>query len=200
MERLGEIMRVAPQNISDLPWYLRPLFWLQKRRYGAALDSALVWARVPVLFTGVALLYGALDRKRSPLDPALRSLVTVRVSQVNGCAFCIDINSATLVRLGVPAAKIEALSQWRESSLFSETERLALEFAEAVTRTDGRVDDGLMGRLKGAFSDDQIVELTGLIAFQNMSSKFNSALAIPPQGFCRTFHNSAARLEGADRT
>jgi AhpD family alkylhydroperoxidase len=69
------------------------------------LDSALLWARAPKLFLGVAHLYGAIDRKKSPLEPALRSLVTVRVSQLNGCRFCVDLNSATLLRRGVPSTK-----------------------------------------------------------------------------------------------
>jgi alkylhydroperoxidase family enzyme len=54
-----------------------------------------------------------------------------------------------------------------------------------VTRSDVQVDDGLMARLKEQFDDDAIVEITGLIAFQNMSGKFNSALAATPQGFCQ---------------
>src|SRR3546814_3238842 len=53
-----------------------------------------------------------------------------------------------------------------------------------MTRSDARVEDGHFGRLRTHFNDDAIVELTGLIAFQNLSSKFNSALAVPPQGFC----------------
>ncbi len=54
-----------------------------------------------------------------------------------------------------------------------------------MTRSDVQVDDGLMARLKEQFDDDAIVEITGLIAFQNMSSEFNSALAVTPQGFCQ---------------
>jgi alkylhydroperoxidase family enzyme len=62
---------------------------------------------------------------------------------------------------------------------------VALEYAEAMTWSDREVDDDLFGRLRHDFDDDAIIELTGLIAFQNMSSKFNSALAVPPAGFCR---------------
>jgi AhpD family alkylhydroperoxidase len=178
-------MRVAPRNHKEYAWYLRPFFWNQRRKYGAALDSALVWARSPKLFLGVALLYGMIDRKSSPLSPALRSLVTVRVSQINWCPFCVDLNSATLLRRGVPLAKVEALEKWQESHFFDETERAALEYAENMTRSDrGGVGDELMARLRRHFDDDGIVELTALIAFQNMSSKFNSALGVPSQGFC----------------
>ncbi len=178
-------MRVTPRSPGRYPFYLRPFFWRQRRKYGAVLDSALLWARAPRLFLGVAFLYGMIDRRTSPLDPALRSLLTVRVSQINWCSFCVDLNSATLLSRGASLAKVEALENWRENDLFDERERVALEYAEAMTWSDRQVDDALMARLRHHFDDDAIVELTGLIAFQNMSSKFNSALAVEPQGFCR---------------
>jgi uncharacterized peroxidase-related enzyme len=137
------------------------------------------------VFLGVAILYGALERKRSPLSPILRSLVIVRVSQINWCRFCVDINSATLAQRAGSMAKVEAVSKWHESDIFDERERLALEYAEAMTYSDRHVTDELIQRLKESFNEDAIVELTGVIAFQNMSSKFNSALDVPSQGFCQ---------------
>ena len=178
-------MRIEAKPLGAYPWYLRPFFWNQRRKYGAVLDSAMLWARAPKLFLGVAVLYGMIDRKSSPLEAALRSLVTVRVSQINGCRFCVDLNSATLIKRGVAIDKVEALDDWRASNLFDDRERAALDYAEAVTRTDLRVDEGMFAALARHFDDDAIVELTGLIAFQNMSSKFNTALDVPAQGFCR---------------
>ena len=178
-------MRIAPKPARSCPWYLQPFFWNQRRKCGAVLDSALLWARAPKVFLGVAFLYGMIDRKSSPLHPVLRSLITVRVSQLNGCRFCIDINSATLIKRGVAPEKVEALDNWQSSRLFSEHERIALEYTEAVTLRSNAIDEDLMERLKKHFDDDAIVELTALIAFQNLSSKFNSALGVPPQGFCQ---------------
>jgi AhpD family alkylhydroperoxidase len=136
------------------------------------------------VFAAVALLYGALDRKSSPIAPALRSLVTVRVSQINYCAFCVDINSATLAKRGGSMEKIGAISSWRDNAIFEPEECLALEYAEAMTITGRKIDENLRGRLKQQWDDETIVELTALIAFQNLSSKFNAALDVPPQGFC----------------
>ncbi len=130
------------------------------------------------------MLYGALNRKTSPLDPPLRSMVTVRVSQINHCTFCVDVNGATLEKRGVCKDKIQALHTWRKSDLFTASENAALDYAEAVTYTDGEITDAMMEKLRKHFDDNAIVELTGIIAFQNMSSKFNAALDIPPQGFC----------------
>jgi AhpD family alkylhydroperoxidase len=178
-------MRIPVRPPADVRWYLRPFFWIQRRKYGTALDSALLWARSPPLFVGVATLYGMIDRRSSPIEPALRSLVTVRVSQINHCPFCVDLNSATLLARGAKPDKVQALDRWRASELFDERERVALDYAEAVTYPDRGVDDELIARLRRHFDDDAVVELTGLIAFQNLSSKFNSALGVAPQGFCR---------------
>jgi AhpD family alkylhydroperoxidase len=178
-------MRIEAKPLRAYPWYLRPFFWNQRRKYGRVLDAALLWARSPRLFLGVAALYGAIDRRGSPVPPALRSLLTVRISQLNHCRFCVDINSATLLKRGVSEDKLWALEDWRTSGLFEERERAALDYAEAMTLSDREVDEALMARLCQHFDQDAILELTALIAFQNMSSKFNAALAVPPQGFCR---------------
>lgn len=178
-------MRITGKALKDYPFYLRPFFWNQKRKYGRVLDAGLLWARVPKLFIGVAFLYGMIDRRTSLLDPALRSLVTVRVSQINWCRFCVDLNSATLLKRGASVEKVEALNDWRTSVLFDQRERAALDYTEAVTHSDAQVEDRHLEALRGHFDDDAIIELTGLIAFQNMSSKFNSALDVPPQGFCK---------------
>ena len=184
-------MRVTVKQLKEYPLFLRPFFWNQKRKYGAVLKPALLWGRAPQLFATVAMLYGALDRKSSPINPVLRSLVTVRVSQINWCRFCVDINSATLATRSGSLEKVEKLSQWKESDIFDEEEKLVLEYTEAVTYSDRQVTDELIGRLKVFFDDDGLVELTGLIAFQNLSSKFNSALDVPPQGFCKLPYDNA---------
>ncbi len=175
---------VAAKPIASYPWFIRLFFWKQRRTYGRVLDPSLLWGRSPWVFASLALLYGALDRRSSPLSPALRSLVTVRVSQLNYCAFCVDINSATLTKRGVAMEKIDALANWRDSPLFSDEQRVALEYAEAMTVTGAGVSDELRQKLKSQWTDDGIVELTALIAFQNLSSKFNAALDVPSQGFC----------------
>jgi AhpD family alkylhydroperoxidase len=166
------------------PWYVRLFFWNQRRRYGAVLEPARLWGRSPKAFAALALLYGALDRRSSPLEPTLRSLVTVRVSQINWCAFCVDINSATVLKRGVDEAKLAELSQFETSGRFSAPEKAALAYAEAVTYSDRHTTPEHFASLRAHFDDDAIVELTALIAFQNLSSKFNAALGVAPQGFC----------------
>lgn len=178
-------MRIRERSYSAYPWYLRPFFWNQRRKYGKILKPGLLWGRVPKLFMAVALLYGVLDRKSSPIDPSLRALVTVRVSQINWCRFCVDINSALLAKRTGSTAKVEALENWRDSELFDDREKAVLTYAEAMTDSQQQVDDGMIARLHAFFDDDAIVELTGLVAFQNLSSTFNAALDVESQGFCK---------------
>ncbi|WP_263078125.1 carboxymuconolactone decarboxylase family protein [Endozoicomonas sp. Mp262] len=178
-------MHVPVKSLKSYPWWLKPFFWSQKRRYGKVLKPGLLWARVPRLFAAVAALYGVLDRKSSPVSPQLRSLVTVRVSQINWCEFCVDINAMTLAKRAGSTEKVNALENWQNSPLFDEKERVALKYTEAVTYSDRHVTPELMSRVKRHFDEDAVVELTGLIAFQNLSSKFNAALDVPAEGFCK---------------
>lgn len=202
-------MHVQDKPLSQYPLWLKPFFWSQKRRYGEVLKPGLLWARVPKLFAAVAALYGVLDRKRSPISPVLRSLITVRVSQINHCAFCVDINAATLVRRAGSQDKVDHLSDWQHSDRFSDAERRVLAYTEAMTYSDREVTPQLMRELQEIYDDDAVVELTGLIAFQNLSSKFNSALDVAAQGFCtvpvvvdqvQSFHDAEHGAEGRDET
>ena len=84
--------------------------------------------------------------------------------------------------LGISDEKLLALLEWESSPHFDETERLVLEYADAITFTDRDVSDELFARLRARFDEDSIVELTEIVAWENASSKFNRALRIPSQG------------------
>jgi alkylhydroperoxidase family enzyme len=97
----------------------------------------------------------------------------------------MDINSSRVLETTEGGLeKLAEVTSWRDSKLFSQAERLALEYAERITYTDQKVDDGLVDNLKRHFSDGQIVELTAAIAMENFRSKFNPPLGIEAQGFC----------------
>jgi alkylhydroperoxidase family enzyme len=85
-------------------------------------------------------------------------------------------------QLGVSEEKILALANYAESELYAPAERVALEFADAMTITGRDVSDELFARLRTFYADDALVELTATIAWENASSKFNRALRVPSQG------------------
>jgi AhpD family alkylhydroperoxidase len=175
---------VETSGAYRFPWYVRLIFLLQRRRYGRELEPARLWGRLPRAFLAMSLMYAVLDRRSSPIDATLRSLVQVRVSQINGCEFCVDINSASGLKRGAGERKLADLAQFAGSAAFTGREKAALRYAEAVTDSNRRTDAALVAALREHFDDDAIVELTALIAYQNMSSKFNAALGVPAQGFC----------------
>jgi alkylhydroperoxidase family enzyme len=83
--------------------------------------------------------------------------------------------------LGLSTEKILALEHYATSPLYSEVERLSLEYADCMTITGREVDDDLFARLRQVYDDDALVELTAIIAWENSSSKFNRALRVPSQ-------------------
>lgn len=83
--------------------------------------------------------------------------------------------------LGVPDEKIDALPEYGSSPLYSEKERVALEYADCMTITGLEVGEELFARLRQFYDDDALVELTAIIAWENASSKFNRALRVPSQ-------------------
>lgn len=176
--------RVPPADPAHLPLWLRVFFQLQQRLRGRVLEPTRIWARAPIPMRAFLHFVAAVDRKSSPLDPALRSLVQVKVSQLNGCAFCVDLNASLAEARGAQRDKLLALHEHRTSTLFTPRERAVLDYAAAVVSPGTQVSDEVFAALGSELAADAIVELTALIALQDASSKFNAALAIPAAGLC----------------
>jgi len=95
----------------------------------------------------------------------------------------MDIRHAVGVRVGIPSAKLTALSSWETSPAFSDRERAALEFATAVVRDDLDVTDACFERLRQHFSEPEVLELTFIVGYQTFASKLAKAFKLAPQGF-----------------
>src|SRR5258708_25784569 len=95
----------------------------------------------------------------------------------------MDINAARAAEANGSMDRVAELLTWRDSKLFSEAERVALEYSERITYTDRSVDDAFFARLKQHYTEPQIVELTVVVAFANFRSKLNPPLGIEAQGF-----------------
>lgn len=177
--------------LPDLPesayaWPIRLVFKNHRKRFGQILEPVKLWGRIPKTFVTFQAMLKTLDRKNSPIEPTLRALLMVRISQLNWCAFCVDLNSLRAIQAGAAMDKLDALPQYETSPLFNERERAALAYADAMTNIGQKVDESQVQRLRAAGYDDQaIVELAALCAFQNMSAKFNAGLGVPAQGLCK---------------
>lgn len=162
--------RLKPKPLKNYPWYLRLFFWQQKKQFGEPLLPVLLWGRHPKLLLLFLRMGRFFKRKDSKLCPILKTRVMLKVSEVNRCAFCIDLNASFL----------EGFKQEPTAA-----ELAAIDFAEAIIDSNCEVTDKLFDSLRSHFDEDAIVELTGLIGYQDLSSKFNAALGIEAHGFCK---------------
>ncbi|WP_287496151.1 carboxymuconolactone decarboxylase family protein [Pandoraea sp. CB10b_02] len=121
------------------------------------------------------------------LPGGLVELVWLRASQLNGCAFCIDMHVTDALKLGVEPRRLHLLDAWRETTLYSPAERAALAWTEAVTNVqDAHVPDALFADLRAHYDDRQIADLTYAIATINawnrLAISFRTPLPKTPRG------------------
>ncbi len=110
----------------------------------------------------------ALNKHVASIDKKLRALVELRVSQINGCAYCVDLHSEQAREEGETQQRLDGLVVWPECPFFDDGERAALAWAEAVTRLpDTNAPDNVYEHLKAYFSEQQIVDLTLIISLMN---------------------------------
>ncbi len=101
------------------------------------------------------------------LERSLRELVKIRASQINGCAYCIDMHTKDARAAGETEQRIYALNAWRETPFYSERERAALAWTEAVTNIAGGVSDAVYEEARRHFDEQELVDLTWAVAAIN---------------------------------
>lgn len=110
----------------------------------------------------------AINNHMASIDSKLRALIELRVSQINGCAYCVDLHASQAREEGESQQRLDCVAAWRECPFFDASERAAFAWAEAVTMLpDTHAPDTLYGELRNHFSDLQIVDLTLIIATMN---------------------------------
>jgi AhpD family alkylhydroperoxidase len=169
-----------------------------------------LYARVPTLLLG----YGMLEWATAGLhrvDERLRNLAELKAATLTSCEFCIDLGSHVARRSGLTDEQLLALGQYADSELFTAPEKLVLDYAVGMSQTPISVSDELVARLRQLLDDAQLVELTHVIALENMRGRFNGALGVGAAGFsagmvCATqitessvLRSPASRSRGVDR-
>jgi AhpD family alkylhydroperoxidase len=147
------------------------------------LDPAAAIAQNMPVARSLALFELQIERWRR-LDRVLKDLAVMAAAARIGCGWCLDFGywEATM-KHDVPAEKIRAAPDWRDTDVFTGLERLVLEYAEAMTNTPPDVSDEMVQRLRSHLSEAELVELTAIIAVENLRSRMNSALGLTAQGF-----------------
>lgn len=181
--------RIPPVPPTEAKLRERVIFWFVRRALARVTgkDAARVieplqlYAHLPGLVRG----YAGLERATAALHtvvPRLTALAELKAATLTHCAYCIDIGSAVAHRLGITDRELLALPQYAASPLFSELDKLVLDYAVAMSSTPVAVPDELFERLQQQFTIAQIVELTHHIALENMRGRFNLALGVGSSG------------------
>jgi AhpD family alkylhydroperoxidase len=157
--------------------------WYAQRRYGTQLEPlAAMGHNIPV--TRADAIFELQVARWRKLDRRLKDLAVMAASVQIGCTWCVDFGYwESVTNHGVATEKIRAVPQWRDSDVFSELERLVLGYAEAMTATPPAVTDEMVARLRDHLDEAQLIELTAIVAVENLRSRINAALGLSAQGF-----------------
>ena len=132
--------------------------------------------------------------RHSSIEPMLLHLLKFRVSQINGCAYCLDMHSKDLRALGETEQRLYLLDAWRESPFYTDRERAALEWAEALTLVgESHVPDDVFEKVKAQFSDKEIIDLTMAIVTINGWNRISIAFRTTPGTYEPGQSSAAAR-------
>jgi len=152
------------------------------RQYGKVVEPLAVAAHHRPTMLAMGAFETALERSHK-VPKRLKVLGELKAALMAGCEFCIDIGSWIARSEGVTEQELRHFHEYRESDLFSELDRLVIDYAAGMTSTPVDVSDDLVAALRAHLSDEQLVELTNAIAWENWRARFNWALGIGSQGF-----------------
>lgn len=153
-----------------------------RRAYGEVPDPGYVyWHHKQLMFADLA--FERKIAKWNALDADLKNLAVLGSAAAIGCSWCMDFGYFAAHSAGDSVEKLSEVPRWRESTVFDENERAVLEYAEAMTATPPTVTDEMVEQLTVLLGVKAVVELTMMVAVENLRSRFNSAMGLRSQGF-----------------
>ena len=182
--------RIAGVTDGEAGPYARIAFYFARRQIarlaGSKPDNMIepikVYARIPGVLRGVTKLEQESAKLRS-VDKRFKALAELKAATLTHCEYCIDLGSQIARRWGVSDEELLALPSYRSSALFTPLEKLVLDYAVGMSRTPVEVSDDLFNKLRENFDELQMIELTHLIALENLRGRFNFAMGIGAAGF-----------------
>lgn len=167
--------RLAPLNPEDVPEAAKPLMEFGAQLMGFTSNDALIMARHPALLKASADMVGALYAGGT-VEPGLKRLIGYITSSAAGCKYCQIHTADGAQKAGVADAKIKAAWEFEASPLFTERERVALRVAQGGGVSPSAVTDAEFADLKTYFTDDEIVEIVGVIAMFGFLNRWNAVM------------------------
>lgn len=173
--------RIAPLPAIDSP-ELDKAFDAYRKSLGFVPNSVLIMQRRPKLVQALAQLANAVWDPQSTVDRGFKRLLSHVASRAHGCSYCMAHTAGGALRLGVSDEKMAAVWEYATSPLYSEAERVALDFAIAAASVPNDVSDELFARMRQHWSDDDIVEITAVISLFGFMNRWNDTMATPLEG------------------
>ncbi|KLO29621.1 transposase [Mycolicibacter heraklionensis] len=175
--------RIEPLSPKKANPLVRAMYRYTKRRFGEVPEPFAVIAHHPRLLVANAVHEGLLQSASRKLPAGPRDLAVFWAARTVGCSWCVDFG-AMLTRLeGLDTERLKEIDSYASSPLFTEDERAAIAYADAMTTDPHSVTDAQVADLRQRFGDAGVIELTYQIGVENMRSRMYSALGITEQGF-----------------
>lgn len=172
--------RIPKATITGL--YGKVMAAYARRTFGEIPDGLYVYFHHKPLMKAV-IGFESKVAKWDALDPTLKSYAQLASAGVIGCSWCLDFGYFKAHDEGLDLAKVSEVPRWRESDVFTPLERDVLEYAEAMSTTPLTVTDEMVAGLVDRLGNAAVVELTQMVALENMRSRFNSAAGLQSQGY-----------------
>lgn len=180
MTQKTRIESVPPKQAN---WLVRAMYRYTKRRFGEVPEPFAVVAHHPRLLVANAVHEGMLQSASRRLPASVRDVAVFWTARTVGCSWCVDFGSMLQRLDGLDIERLKDIDNYASSPRFTDDERSAITYADAITTDPHSVTDDQVADLRRRFGDAGVIELTYQIGVENMRARMNSALGITEQGF-----------------
>ncbi|KAA0104701.1 carboxymuconolactone decarboxylase family protein [Mycolicibacterium sp. P1-5] len=175
--------RLEPLTPDKAPVLTRLMYRWAKRRFGEVPEPFAVYAHHTRLLVANAVHEGLLQNASKSLPPDIRELAVFWTARTVGCSWCVDFGQMLMRLEGLNLERLEHIDDYATSPLYTDDERAAIAYADAMTKDPHTITDEQVADLRRRFGADGVIELTYQIGVENMRARMNSALGITEQGF-----------------
>ncbi|MCV7347454.1 carboxymuconolactone decarboxylase family protein [Mycolicibacterium rhodesiae] len=175
--------RLEPLTPDKAPLLTRLMYRWAKRRFGEVPEPFAVYAHHTRLMVANAVHEGLLQNASKALPADIRELAVFWTARTVGCSWCVDFGQMLMRLEGLDLERLEHIDDYATSPLYSDDERAAIAYADAMTKDPHTITDEQVHDLRRRFGADGVIELTYQVGIENMRARMNSALGITEQGF-----------------
>jgi AhpD family alkylhydroperoxidase len=175
--------RIEPLSPQRAPLWIRLMYRYAKRRFGEVPEPFAVAAHHPGLLVANGAHEMLVERGSKKLPANVRELAVFWTARTIGCSWCVDFGSMLQRLDGLDVERLKDVDEYATSPLFSDDERAAIAYADAMTRDPHTITDEQVDDLRRRFGDSGVIELSYQIGIENMRARMYSALGITEQGF-----------------